>query len=87
MDEILLKLFKLKQFPPILLPIVWILYIIVFPFYVSKPLFKWLIGKWTCYFCGREYSSKDKRLEVWSYETRYYKCEACDTMRRLEQAK
>lgn len=83
MTDFLLRLFRLKQFPPILMPVVIILYVIMFPFYSSKPVIKWLIGRWSCTQCGREYGSKDERREIYFYESVMYKCEACDTMDKL----
>lgn len=85
MERLLLKFFKLKQWPPLLAPCVVIIIALWSPFYYSMPLFKWLIGRWTCDLCGREYGAKDeKTIHHFAYESYRNECTACIVANKLE---
>lgn len=86
MGKWMLNILKFKQCPPILIPLYFILEVVSFPFKIIKPIFMWLIGRWECYKCDREYGVKDKKiLTQIGYDLYGYRCEACDIAMRLEK--
>lgn len=88
-DQWLLSVFKLKQWPPILIPVVIILFFVVAPIYYSIPFLKWLFGFWKCRVCSRTYGPKTERITRYSGygEVAEYECIHCQVAQKLEESK